>query len=187
MTSKPDGDEGFAYLGVSSDVSALGTYTCQLTLGQELLRVLDREEALTYCTELTWAITCAEYDAAVLKQLKAVEGLEMVHVTMVVQGIRQDRRPVLSSPTHPVSYEPIVSHRDLQPRITAVCGDTRWQWDLDVARQHVSQVMEVAAGVDMDASYFQYLRSAVDVDMGTARNMVRLLREHMPGHTTIPE
>lgn len=181
--SEQEEERPYAYLAVASEANAVGVYTCVLSLGEERLRVLNREAALAYATEVTWAITCAEYDAAVLAQLMAVKDMDMGAVRYVVQGIRRDRRPVLSAATHPLTFEAIVSHRDKVARVNVKHGEAWWTWDLDAARKHVQQVLEVSAGGDMDAVYLRYLKSAVGLDDQWARGMVGLLREHMPGLT----
>lgn len=174
-------DQPFVYMGVCSDVGALGTYICTLELDNRPLRALSPAEALAYVTELMWAVTCAEYDAAVLAQLTAVKKLDMEHISWVMRGLREDRRPVQPAATYPVVYTPIVSARDHLPRVTAQCGQTKWQWETEVARQHCQQVLQTSAGVDMDAAYYKHLTGFLGLPEGTAREMVGGLREYLPG------
>lgn len=170
----------FGVLAVISDVSALGTYMTVLELDGQPLRSLDREQALAYAQEMTWAIACAEYDAAVLAQLADVPGLDMGAVVTVVRRLRADRRPILAAATHPLEVTPIVAQSDRKARLTVKCGETGWQWDLDAARQHVTQVLEVSAAVDLDASYLTLIKTAIGLDDEHGRLMVRVLRNFMP-------
>lgn len=177
-------ERGFDYLAVYSGVTVSGRYLCTLALGSKTLRTLERDAAAAYVAEVTWAVTCAEYDAAVLRQLidaKMDPGL-MAHIIL---ALRNDRRPVVASATTPLRFTPIVSNRDRVARLSMRLegSDRDWTWELDTARQHVQQVMEVVAGVDLDAAYFRYLRNGVGLDEEEARTYVRMLREHMPGLT----
>lgn len=170
------------YLTVSSEVSAVGTYMCVLSLGPRRLRVFDRDQAAAYVAEVTWAIVCAEYDSGVLAQLRETD-MELGMVGMVIRELRANRRPILDSATAPLRITPIVSQRDRVGRLTVQCSETPgWQWDVEEARQHASQVAEVSAAVDMDGFYLRQLKT-FGLEDKVARAYVHELRNHLPGLT----
>lgn len=185
MTTQATVNEGAGWLGVASTVSPLGVYQCTLLYDGVVLRNLDRAEALAYATEITWAITCASYDAAMHAQLSAVKNMKTEHVGWVIGGVRSDRRPMLAAATFPLEVEPIVSRKDLVGRVNFRYQDQFWTLELEDARNHVAQVLEVSAAVDMDAAYYQRLTGFLGLPEGSARSMVSFLRNHLPGYCEV--
>lgn len=158
-------------------------YVCALYLGEELLRVLDRETAAAYCTEWTWAIACAEHDAGVVQQLSTM-GVANKYVRQMIRHLRNDRRPILAAALDPVAdLSTIVSAQTRQGLIGGNVRGVPFQWDLDTARTHVTYVMEVVAGVDLDTQYAQHLRGIIGLDEAEADAVVLGLRGFMPSST----
>lgn len=178
--TKPEAEEAGGYLSVVSKMKTDGGFECVLMLDDKQLLVLDVERALAYVNELSWVVTCAYYDAAVFAQLAEAE-IPLPWIAAVMKGLRGERREPVVAATHPLTFNGIVSMRDKQPRITATAGDVSWQWELDDARQHINQVLEVATGVEMDVLYLKYLMEEVGLPERNAREMIYRLREHMPG------
>ena len=155
-------------------------YVCAMYLGEELLRVLDRDGAAAYCAEWTWAITCAEHDAAVTQHLTA-RGIPKRYVVQAVRHLRNDRRPILAAALDPVEdLATIVSAETKQGLINGRVRQVPFQWDLDMARTHVMYVAEVSAGVDLDTAYAAHLRGVIGLDDTEAHAAVIGLRSFMP-------
>ncbi len=184
--------EPFSYLAVVSEGNAFGGYRCAVQYGGHPLMDLDPDRAAAYATEVTWAITCAEYDAGVFKQLNDMVGMPLEATVHVLRTLRNQRRPILGAATHPLQYEPILSNRDKVPRLLVRLAPeawrnrfpeehAKWQWDLPEARQHVAQVMEVSAGVDLDVAYLRLLKTEVGLEPREAQAVVNGLREFLPG------
>lgn len=170
----------YVLLEVEAVPNALGAYVCAISLGGKRVLTLNREQAAAYVTEVTWAVTCAEYDAAVRAQLTAAK-MDRTTTAMVVHNIRGNRRPILASATAPLELNPIVSSRTHQPIMQARLGGKRWQWDMDTTRQHARHVLEVSLGADMDAQYFRFLRDC-NLEEDIARHYVTGLREYMASY-----
>jgi hypothetical protein len=173
-TGTPDG----VPLEVASLLNPLGTYVCALRLGDDVLCVLDPERALAYAATATRALAYAEYDAAIMRQLDAAK-VPIDMVAHVVRAMRDDRAPIGAAATAPLRYSPIVSSRTRNGMVNVrVSGREHqgrplgWQWEAADVRQHVRHVMEVSAGVDLDAAYRTHLVGVVGLDEQRARFMV---------------
>lgn len=166
-------------LSVVSEARGRG-FVCAMYLGEELLRVFDRDAAAAYCAEWAWAITCAEHDAAVLAQLTEME-IPRKFVGQAIRHLRNDRRPILAAALDPVEdLATIVSATTRQAMINGRVRQVAFQWDLETARTHVMYVAEVSAGVDLDTQYAQHLRGIIGLDDTESNAYVRLLRNYMP-------
>jgi len=176
--------EGIALSMVAEDPYGDG-YVCAMYFGDKRVRVLPPAEAAAYCAELTWVITVAEHEAAVLAQLEDM-GLPLPLRAQTVRHLRADRRPTIEAATAPIAYTPIVSHRTQKGMVNGVIRvpltgqELPFQWDLDTARQHVMYVMEVSAGADIDGLYRQHLTGLVGLGKREATDVVTLLRNFMP-------
>lgn len=157
-------------------------YRCVLYLGEEVLRVFDRDSAAAYCAEWSWAIGCAEHDAAVLAQLTKME-IPTRYLKAAIRHLRADRRPILESALAGISVSPIVSNSTREGMLDGTVRGVRFQWDLTTARTHVMYVMEVSAGVDLDDAYAAHLRGVVGLDEAEADRYVSSLRNFMPSST----
>lgn len=185
----PEDEAGreFQYLGVVSWANKRGGYDCVLRWGREPVKTLNREQALLYVAEVSWALTCAQFDAAVLAQAMELDPEGGKHIGgVILTALRLDRRPPVPAVTAPLVFTPIVSGRDFAPRINGRYGKTQWTWDLDTARQHITHVLTVAAGVDLDTAYLRYLKHTMELDDRHARGWVDLLTQHIPGTVDDP-
>lgn len=165
---------------VSSECDPVtGVYVCTVQRGDHVLRSLPRTEALAYADAFTRHVANARYDATVVQQLRGIGVDDMQAVGMVVRDLRAERPSPNPLATHPITIEPMVSQRDLIARLKLTDGTgSEWQWDTEDALRHVMHVLEVSAGVDMDALYLRLLRSSIGLDEGTARGMVTRLGDY---------
>ncbi len=167
---------------VVSEPRGRGGYICAMYLGGRLLRALDADAAAAYCAEWTWAISCAEHDAAVLKQLTEM-GIAKRYVAQPIRHLRADRRPIIEAAAAPVTLAPIVSGRTGEGLVQGSVDGVRFQWDLTTARTHVMYVAEVSAASVLDTAYSTHLRGIIGLDDTDASKYVTRLRSYMPSTT----
>lgn len=164
----PDGEE-LDTVWVASDLTPTGVYVTTVGRGNRVLATLDRFAALRWADAFTRHMAYARYDAAVCAQLKHV-GINMVHIGGMINDLRKDRTPVAAADTYPLVIEPMVSHRDLRPRLGILDGRGEpFKWDIPDAEQHVHQVLELSAVTDVDAVYFRLLKHSCGLDEARAR------------------
>lgn len=161
---------------VISDVTPDGTYVVSIHAGEDVAFTLDRTRALAYACAVMDAATRAAFDAAVLKQQLGL-GMPIELVASVVNDLRKDRAPITWP--HAISLEPFVSGASHKAGLYLdVNGKRIGQWTVDDARSHATDVLEVVAGVDLDAAYRRYLVGAIGLDDGRARALVGDIINH---------
>jgi hypothetical protein len=168
---------------VISDVAPDGTYVVSLHIGDDIAVTLDRSAALTYAAQVVDAITRARFDAAVFRQQVAITRDQGLAVSIIVD-LRADRPP-LPDLGMPITFEPYVSGKTMEPGLYVhVKGERVGQWTADDADGHALHVLEVLAGVDLDAAYRRYLVGPIGLADDRARAVVGALAQHRePGET----
>lgn len=140
-------------LWVVSDVSPDGTYVLTIQTGDDIAVTLDRARALAYATTVMDAAARADYDAAVIAQLVA-RGISIKGAAELVADMRDDRPPLDPAVTEPFHFNPIVTAASREPAILLTLhGETVGQISTADAKGHAAHVLEVLAGVDLDAAY----------------------------------
>lgn len=162
---------------VMSDLAPLGGYMCTILRGDRVLHVLSPFAAVRYAAALAGHLAQAEHDASVVAQLHHI-GVEKHDIAMVIDYLRDNRVHLPPGDTAPIMVEPIVSARDLRPRLTLTDGVDGWQWDPADVRQHMCDVLEVSAGVDLDQAYYIALHSLIGLDEPAARALVTRLADY---------
>jgi len=161
---------------VRSDVAPDGSYVVAMEFGPDESFILDRQGARDWATSVIAAAAAADYDAAVLRQLSAIEGMEREHTAQIISDLRAERP---ATRTGPLELVPGVSNRDGRGFLTIhLHGKVQGQWELDDALSHALAVVEVEAIVDLDATYRKVLVGLVGLDDLRARNVVAQLEEH---------
>lgn len=169
---------------VISDVAPDGTYVTTVQASDDVAVVLDRDRALAYAVALYTAVGYAEYDAAVLAQLTTL-GVGDRMAAECVADLRDDRAPVDDAATAPLRFVPLVTAAKREPALFVEVGGKRIaQWTTADGRQHAGHVLDICAGVDLDAAYFRFLRGPVGLDDDRARAVVESLGEHRIGGGT---
>lgn len=157
---------------VRSDVLPDGAYVCTVDFTPDLAVTLTPERALRYVAAVTSAVTAAEYDAAVARQITAKLGLSIGAAASVVAALRADRPPVDQAALDPLVVDPAVHAVTGKPFLKCWAGDLRWQWTPAEAMHHAMAVLTVSSGVDLDAAYRRYLLASVGLDQSHAMAMV---------------
>lgn len=166
---------------VISDVAPDGTYVVTIQAGPDRAITLDRTQATAYVTAVLTAAVYAEYDAAVIVQHVTL-GLNLSAAARVIQDMRADRAPVDDAATGPLRFEPIVTAANRDPAVlVSLDGQRVAQWTAEDTKGHALHVLEVLAGVDLDAAYYRYLRGSVRLDEDRARALVGDLGHHRAG------
>lgn len=164
---------------VISDVAPDGTYVTTVHATEDVAFTLTRTEAITYAAQVMDASARAEFDAAVVAQLRVV-GMDMPLIASVVNDLRAERPPIQFST--PLSVDPFVTAAKSEAQLYVLVNGKRYaQWTPADAAQHVAQVLEVAAGVDLDAAYRRYLVGPIGMDDEKARTLVGSLANHRSG------
>lgn len=166
---------------VVSDVAPDGTYVVGLHYGPDTAWVLDRNQALRYAAAVAAAAARAAYDAAMMRQLTNKLGMPLASAAGFIADVRADRPPLDDAALEPLGLNPGVSAFTGEPfiRIT-VSGKLVGQWSPADALQHSTHVLEVLAGVDLDAGYYRAL-TATGVDEARMRAAVEDLANFRGG------
>jgi hypothetical protein len=166
---------------VISDVALDGTYITTVHADDDTAITLDRDQAVAYAMAVMSAVTRAQYDAAVIAQMAHI-GLPLPAAAQAVRGLRADRPPIDDKATAPLRFEPIVKSKSRQPVIHVHLGDRiLTEWTPAETQGHAMYVLQVAAGVDLDAAYRRYLVGPVGMDDPTARAVVGDLGKYLSG------
>ena len=151
-----------------------GVYRCVVEIDDDISHPINRDTAPTYTRAILQAVSRAEYDAAVIRQLGPKTNQQAA--AQLVAGMRGERPPIAWP-----------SPLQLEPGVSAFTGDaflhvrvgsrTVGQWTIPDAREHATAVMEAVEVADLDGGYLRALRS-IDVDEPRARTVVDDLANH---------
>lgn len=163
---------------VLSDLAPDGrTYVATVQLDGDTARTLNRDEGYAWAATVLAAATRAEHDSLVLRQLHHAVGIPLHLAAASVNDLRADRPPLDDAATAPLRLTPGVN-KDGEPFLGVHINDTQvGQWTCEDARAHAAGIFEIAAAVDLDAAYFQYLTGTIDIDPARARDIVGSLSE----------
>jgi hypothetical protein len=178
----PD-DDGDLVVSLRSHPDADGVYRVQMELGPDDVIRLDEHNGLAWATYVVRMLVEAEYDAAVIAQMRAT-GLDLDHAAALVTGMRQVRRGVradagLDSPIPDLTLVPGVSHRTRGPFLWLYRrGAPYGQWDPADAREHAAGVLEIIEAALLDEIYRRTLTDVAGFDAALAERVVHGLNEH---------
>lgn len=142
---------------VESDRTPTGAYRATIHPTPDVSIPLDRRRALGYARAVITACEYADYDAAVIAQMRAA-GLGLVDAAGYVAALREMRRPVPDGDTAPLTYVPIVSQYDWRPYVHVYLHDAPLtQWTPDEARGHAMHVLSAAVAAHLDQRYYWHL------------------------------
>lgn len=164
---------------VISDVAPDGTYVTTVHVTDDVAFTLTPAEAIAYAAAVMDASARAQFDAAVFAQMQAT-GMDRALAASVIVDLRAERPRLRFAP--PLSFEPLVTAAKCEAQLYVLVNGKRYaQWTPADAAQHVTQVLEVAAGVDLDAAYRRYLVGPIGMDDEKARALVGSLANHRSG------
>lgn len=162
------------------------TYTVTIEASPDVAVVLDHDRAARYAWGVLDAAHRADYDAAVLRQMRDKLGVDLRTIAQLVTDMRADRPPLDDAGTYPLRLEPGVAADGGHGFLRLSIGDDRepvGQWTTEDARQHALHVMESVKVADLDAGYRRALVGIVGVSDSTAQQAVGDLanfRERQP-------
>jgi hypothetical protein len=130
------------------------------------------DRAVKYAQEVLRAAHRAAYDAAVVRELTAVDGIEQQAVAELIADMRQDRPPLNEEASRPLSFVPGVN-KELNPFLRlSIDGKEVGQWDYKDAVEHAVTMLGLVAVAELDTLYFQGLQRLVGLPPEVAANMV---------------
>jgi hypothetical protein len=154
-------------------------YVVTLETDQDTSRVLTPDEALQHAAGILAAVTRAEYDAAVLRQLVDLQGLQAEAAMQMVKEMRTDRPPLDPAATDPMAFEPGVAMAGWRPfLIVELHGRPVGQWSMADARSHALAVLEAVTVADLDSGYYSTLIGAIRLEKSVARQVVDGLKKY---------
>lgn len=162
---------------VISDVAPDGSYALAVNIGEDRSRILDHAGAHAYASTVLAACARAEYDAAVLAQMQADLGLSLIDAGYMVRDLRAGRPPLDDDAIAPLRLEPVVGRAGPVLHVY-LDGQRVSQWTLAEAHTHALHVLQVLAGVPLDAGYRQLLVDHVGVTPDIASRLVHVLINH---------
>lgn len=177
---------------VRTDPTPDGVYRVTIEADEDTARILTPDEAYAYAAGVLAAAARAEYDAAIVAQLTALltdkhtsaaQARHNAAATML--EIRQQRPPLDTSATTPITLTPGVSHKTGEPFLAIdVHGETVGQWTIPDARSHALHVLESIEVADLDAGYRRALRSLIGLTDGVAQNVIGDVARFRPEYSS---
>ena len=154
------------------------TYVVSVQFGEDRAVTLTPTRALEYASTVLAHAQRAEYDAAVLKQLRTKGiGDDQAIMSMIVD-MRKDRPPVDGEPTAPMQLSEGVN-AEAKPFLAIHLDGSKWgQFEVRQAREHALGVLEAVEAADLDAGYYRILTGAVGLEEGVARAVVNDLASY---------
>ena len=147
-------------------------YVVTLSASDDVAVTLTPDRALRHAVGVLRAAHRAAYDAAVVRQLTRKVNVEMEAAAQVLKDLREDRPPLDSADTEPLSFEPGVN-KDLEPfLIISVNGKPAGQWSAEAAEEHAMFVLSSVVVADLDSAYYRTLTGLVGLEEPRARNIV---------------
>lgn len=139
---------------------------------------LDRAAAMECAYVILGSAAYAEYDASVLRQMRA--RVDDEHAMRLVVDLRKDRPDLDWSLMAPFSLVPGVNSK-AEPFLTVhMKGEPVGQWSLPDARTHAITILEALVVADLDAAYLRCLKGVVGLDDPIARTVVGDLADFRP-------
>ncbi|KGI79316.1 hypothetical protein IL38_23690 [Actinopolyspora erythraea] len=145
-------------------------YALTVHYSDDVSQSLEASEAVTYAATVTRAAVVADSEAAVYQQLTTALDLAPQETAPVITALREQRPE--SYTAGPLTITPGISAFTGRGFLRCAARDRSWQWDIDGARQHARQVLDVASGVEFDRAYEETLVSLLGVDVSTASAVV---------------
>jgi hypothetical protein len=138
----------------------------------------DSTVRLGYALAVLDAAHRADYDAAVLRQMRALSLAGDAAAALVVTDLRPARPPQRATGT-PLSLAPGVSQRTGDGFLTVhLDGEPIGQWSVPAAREHALAILDTVVVAPLDASYHQLMTGTLDLDDGRARGIVEDVAKH---------
>jgi hypothetical protein len=163
---------------VQSDLAPDGsTYVTSIHYDADQSRILTPETAYAYVAEVFRAAVMAEHDAAVIRQLRAMN-ITLKEAAGIVAELREDRPPLDDAATAPLRLVPGVSLRTGDGFLAVHLGDRQiGEWEPDDARDHATNVLSVQTAADLDAAYRRYLVGSAGIDHDRALAVINDLAQ----------
>ncbi len=149
------------------------TYMVTVEASDDLARVLTPDDALQYAWGVLAAAQRADYDAAIIKQLRKLD-LPLDAVGQMIADLRNDRPALDPAHTQPLRLQSGVNQK-YEPFLLLYIGgaeEPAGQWTVHDARQHALTVLEVVSAAELDSAYYRALVGQVGIDGPRARNVV---------------
>lgn len=176
-------EEGVVWIKTDMTPDQTG-YVVTIEATDDVARILSPTEVMRYAAGIMAAVSRAEYDAAILRQMMVKLGLDKDTAVQIISDLRADRVPLDPSATAPMQFVPSVT-KDLKPFLVVSCQDRPLgQWEISGAREHVLAVLEAVAVADLDSGYLQTLVGMVGIDRGRAMQIVEDVGNHRDASST---
>lgn len=170
-----DDDEKAIWIKTEPSVDG-STYVVSLELGDDRAVVMTPERAMAHASVILAAAQRAEYDAAVVTQMRDKVPLEAIG--QLVGDLRKDRPPLDGEAIAPMEVEPAVSAKAHPFLVVSIAGEEWGQWAVPAARAHAMNLLEAVQAADLDAAYYRALTGLVGLEEGTARQVIEDLANH---------
>lgn len=161
--------EGTMWVRTERDLE--GRYRAVVECDEDFAFSLDDSDVHPYSRAVIEASVRARYDAAVARQLKALE-IDDETVAYVINDLRDTRDPILDIPGLNVRPEPVVN-QNLEALVQLVSGDrVVLQMEVGEARKHAVYCLEIVRTAPIDDQYAELLKTKVGLNEAVASNVV---------------
>lgn len=153
------------------------TFMVTVEFGQDRSITLDEQGAFQYAKAILTAVQYAEYDAAVLKQMRELmPGADEQTVMQLVVDMRNERPEPDFTGYEPFALVPGVSIYSGKGFLTVMLdGKRAGQWDIPAAREHAMMAIEALIVADLDNTYLKILKGIVGLEDEKSRQVVAQL------------
>ena len=146
-------------------------YVVTIEASDDRAMVLTPDRALRYASAILAYVARAEYDAAVVRQLRNLVD-DMTAVGQIVTDLRTDRPPISDDATAPLRFEGGVSAFTGKAFLHIAIDGKVGQWEIPAAKEHALAVLEAVSAADLDSGYYRALRGMVGLDENRARQVI---------------
>lgn len=153
------------------EVQPDGSYQPTIAFTDDIAVTLTPDTAVEYALAVLEAVQAADYDAAILAQVRTLGLDDEAAFTWLAEDVRPGWPPRRETGT-PLQLVPGISHRDRRGFLTVrIGGVPAGQWELADARAHALAVLECAIAAGYDTAYHRALTKLLHDD-GRARAVV---------------
>lgn len=171
-----DDDELGEYTVRSSADPLSDGYYAAIDFDQDTTILLDAETTPSVANAMIQVVTYAEYDVAVLKQLRSQVSDENTAIQAVVDLRGMRPKPDLSA-LAPYSFTPGVN-QETKPFVTVYKNEEAVaQIDLDALRGMAIDLMDAVHAAQLDQIYHTYLTETIGVSSDAATGVIGTLLE----------
>lgn len=161
-----------------SDLQPDGVYMVTISFSDDDAFTLNDDQAFLYASAIIEIANIAEYEAAILAQLKKATKMKETEAAEFIAKYFRPKRSIPVTGT-PVSLVPGISRQTKKAFLIIRYGNKDiGQWDYADAMDHAHAVLDIIFVARLDNIYHHVMKTQVGVDDGRARVIIADLAKY---------